>query len=713
MTPAWSSIAWDEGALNQALPALASSGCLRAHASTLASVSPEARASVSTIDAWILAAADQLGVEAAPIDCGYLELGAVLASLAPGLIRITQPEGRRYLAVERSTQRHLELITPTLAKARVGIEHVRECLTREHEALPEKRVAYLLSIAGINARRARRARNELLGLYLSETRIADMWLLRMDPGASFATQLRNKGVLRRATLSLALCLGQVIATLCGWVILGRSALAGVVEPGWLIAWLLSCLSALPLQIATIWLGGRLLNDTAALLKQRLLCGALRIDPDRIRLRGSGRLLAMVSESEAIEGAGLTGAFGAALSCVQLASAGVIIAFGAGGPFQLALLLAWCAFVALVFRRTWRRRAAWTDHRFELANSFVENVVGNRTRIVQQPQDHWHVLDDRRLQQYLAASCDLDAAQPGLAVLPARGWFIVGFLGLIPAVLVQHTGPGALAIAIGGILQAYAAFATLGTTAGTIISSLIAWRQLAELYHAAAELPAPGNAAVALQPRAANAASNCAAEPVLDMHGVSFRYRPEAESVLQDCSLSLHEGDRVLLEGPSGGGKSTLAALLVGLRSPQAGHILLRGLDRTTLGAAAWRRRVASAPQFHENHILSGSLAFNLLMGRQWPPSDADRHDAETLCRELGLGPTLDRMPSRLNQIIGESGWQLSHGERSRVFLARALLQRADVVILDESFGALDPLTLQTCMQTVRERSGALLVIAHP
>jgi ATP-binding cassette subfamily B protein len=140
---------------------------------------------------------------------------------------------------------------------------------------------------------------------------------------------------------------------------------------------------------------------------------------------------------------------------------------------------------------------------------------------------------------------------------------------------------------------------------------------------------------------------------------------------------------------------------------------LRGLDRATLGSEGWRKHIASAPQFHENHILSASLAFNLLMGRAWPPSDADRREAETVCNELGLGPLIAKMPSGLNQIVGETGWQLSHGERSRIFLARALLQQTDVLVLDESFGALDPHTLRRCMDTVLSRARSLIVIAHP
>jgi ATP-binding cassette subfamily B protein len=64
-------------------------------------------------------------------------------------------------------------------------------------------------------------------------------------------------------------------------------------------------------------------------------------------------------------------------------------------------------------------------------------------------------------------------------------------------------------------------------------------------------------------------------------------------------------------------------------------------------------------------------------------------------------------------MVGETGWQLSHGERSRLFIARALLQSADLVILDESFGALDPATLRQCLLTALDRARTLMVIAHP
>ncbi|HEX7556048.1 MAG TPA: ATP-binding cassette domain-containing protein, partial [Leptolinea sp.] len=193
----------------------------------------------------------------------------------------------------------------------------------------------------------------------------------------------------------------------------------------------------------------------------------------------------------------------------------------------------------------------------------------------------------------------------------------------------------------------------------------------------------------------------------------YRYRPGSRVILQDCSLRIHYGDRILLEGPSGGGKSTLAAVLGGLRTPENGLLLLWDFDQKTLGEEMWHQRVIVTPQFHENHIFSGSLAFNLLMGRRWPPHPTDLIEAEAICHELGLGDLLRHMPAGLQQVVGERGWRLSHGERSRIYIARALLQKADLVILDESFGSLDPENLFQAMNCAIARAPTLFVIAHP
>jgi ABC-type multidrug transport system fused ATPase/permease subunit len=101
------------------------------------------------------------------------------------------------------------------------------------------------------------------------------------------------------------------------------------------------------------------------------------------------------------------------------------------------------------------------------------------------------------------------------------------------------------------------------------------------------------------------------------------------------------------------------------------------------------------------------------LGRRWPPRPEDLEAARDVCGALGLDGLLSRMPAGLQQLIGETGWQLSHGERSRLYLARALLQGADLLVLDESFAALDPETLRRSLGCVLDRAPTVLVIAHP
>jgi ATP-binding cassette subfamily B protein len=107
------------------------------------------------------------------------------------------------------------------------------------------------------------------------------------------------------------------------------------------------------------------------------------------------------------------------------------------------------------------------------------------------------------------------------------------------------------------------------------------------------------------------------------------------------------------------------------------------------------------------------LAFNLLMGQEWPPSLEALREAEDICRALGLGELLDRMPGGMSQAVGETGWHMSHGERSRVFIARAVLQRPEIMILDESLAALDTGNLNRVVCFLRDQPGAMVVIAHP
>ena len=661
---------------------------------------------------WLETAAAWLGFEAEPVQVDYVGLEQFLRRAAPAVLRIGEGDEERFLVVVRGGRR-LEILAPDQRRHRLPVERVRDALAARLEEPLAEQVDSQLAEAGVPPRRRAAARAAMLRGRLQRARVAGCWLLRLPPGAPFWRQLRDQRAPRLAATAVATHLLQQLLLIASWWMLGRGVLSGRVDPGWLIAWALLLLSMTPFRAAELWSLARLTTRAGALLKRRLLAGALRLEPEETRHQGVGQFLGRVIDSEAVETLVLSGGHIGVIAVLELLLAVPILALGAGGGWLAPLLILWVALAAWLGRRYYRERRRWTRNRLAVTHDLVESLVGHRTRLAQLPPERWHEAEDRQLADYLETSRRMDGDAARLRALIPRGWLLLGILGLAPPFVAGGASVAGLAIGVGGVLFAYQALWKLSRGLSDLAQALIAWEQVAPLFDAAArreiamppelvEEPVPGLEAPAA-PR----------QPLLEARELTFRYPDRARAVLESCELEIAAGDRLLVEGPSGSGKSTLASLVAGLRKPSSGLLLLDGFDRGSLGANGWRRRVAAAPQFHENHVMSETLMFNLLMGRDWPPTGEEMEEAEEVCRALGLGELLDRMPSGLQQIVGESGWQLSHGEQSRLFIARALLQKADLVLFDESFAALDPANLRKCLETVIERSPTLMVVAHP
>jgi ATP-binding cassette, subfamily B, bacterial len=397
-------------------------------------------------------------------------------------------------------------------------------------------------------------------------------------------------------------------------------------------------------------------------------------------------------------------FYALATAVELLMASAIF-IAASLVTHLLLLVITVAIMSLFGWRSFERRHQWTGTRLEMTNDLVERMVGHRTRLAQEPSSHWHTDEDQRLDGYVTRSARMDRADLALLAIP-RAWLIIAVLGLAPSFLATQNSSTILAVGLGAILLAYGALTRLTSTFSYTASAVIGWKQFKPLAATATRPEEIGCVGMTAPPKAPRSGA------LLTAHDLAFRFPDRAEPAIKGCSFEIRHGDRIHLSGASGSGKSTLVSLLTGLRTPRSGVLLLDGLDRATLGADLWRQRVVAAPQFHENHVFSESLAFNLLMGRRWPPRTEDLELAEDVCRRLGLGDLLDRMPGGLFQRVGETGWQLSHGERSRVFIARALLQNADLVLLDESLAELDPESLRDCLTQASALSNSLLVVGH-
>ena len=163
-------------------------------------------------------------------------------------------------------------------------------------------------------------------------------------------------------------------------------------------------------------------------------------------------------------------------------------------------------------------------------------------------------------------------------------------------------------------------------------------------------------------------------------------------VLLIAALARH-ADQATIAAAAAGVLFTTAALTrtgAGLTGLVEAHAAWRQL-RTVLDTPPVPAESALPPA-ERNHLLLAPLAMNLLLGRSWPAAEQDLAEAEQLCRRLGLGDLIDRMPGGLGQLVGETGWQLSAGERSLVFLARALLADPDVPVPEHALDALDPAT---------------------
>jgi ATP-binding cassette subfamily B protein len=530
-----------------------------------------------------------------------------------------------------------------------------------------------------------------------------------QPHPSFAANLREAGLLYFGAWLVVVHVLEKLLLFASWACIGAGALSGRFDSGWLTAWALALGSTVPLHAAATWLQGVVAVGFGGLLKERLLSGALSVDGDVICGKGSARLMSEVLETEAIDELGASGGVATLLAAVELAMAPLLFLWGAAGDAEILAVIGWGALSAAVFICNLRRRAEWTRQRMALNERLIENTTAHRTRAVQQGTLEWHAADDTALARYVTLSRQCDAGTARIEAALPRGYVIAGVAALTPAFLSGRPNLAELAITLGTILYVAASFERLCCGFSRLAAAWVAWEIVQPIFAAGGRpSPSPTSAAPERRPE-----PDEATELRLQARDVSFLHSTRRDFVLRGCTLAVARGDRILLQGPPGSGKSTLASILAGTRDPSDGFVLAAGLDRQTLGDPAWRRRVALAPQYHENHILAGSLLFNLLLGRDYPHAETDIREADAVCRELGLGELLDRMPAGLDQSVGDGGWRLSQGERSRIYLARALLQKAEVVLLDESLAALDPENLRHCLACVMRRAPSLIVIAHP
>ena len=192
---------------------------------------------------------------------------------------------------------------------------------------------------------------------------------------------------------------------------------------------------------------------------------------------------------------------------------------------------------------------------------------------------------------------------------------------------------------------------------------------------------------------------------IEIEGLRFAYRDEP--VLDGLNLRIQAGEKVAIVGASGGGKSTLVQLLLGLYTPQAGTIRFGGVSQEEIGLAGIRDNVAVVLQHPA--LFNDTVRANLSMGRT--VTDDECWHALGIAQ---LADTVRGLPQGLDSVVGRSGVRLSGGQRQRLAIARMILAKPKVVILDEATSALDAATEYALHQALGEflQGRTTLIIAH-
>lgn len=637
----------------------------------------------------VLASAS-LNVSPRPLNCRFGNLSRCIARSAPMVVPLRDP--RRAVLVVRADRRGATVLTPDGHSRRVPMEALIAELTPSDPAAAS--LARLEREAGAAiADTLRRERQRQRVVFAG-------WQIPTDQDAS-AGRLWSPPMLARIGGLVAVHTLHFGLWLTSWVTLIGALLSTGDRTSMLLLWVLALVTSLLLLPIESLLQQNLATRLGVSIKQALLKNALGMDQSAVRRCGIGQLIARALEANRLDSLATQGGLRvllAAFDAVLIVAA--FIWFAGLSPLLLLFVVAnalairwWIAY----YRAAERLHTAHLD----LTALHTEEMIGHRTRKAFVGRARWHTQEEQRLAEYERACSATDRAELGAGAVP-RLWAVAGVSVILISLFGHGTATLNSLVMLGFVIVAFGVLQNVSTGIMNLLRALVSWNYLDDLQQ---------ENGPAVTPRM-HPAAGVAHDSRLIVEGLEYAYPGSARQVVRDLNLRIQPSAKVLLTGSSGSGKSTLGALLSGRLQPLCGTILSQGMDRHVVGPRGWLKHVCCVPQSGRNHVLTDTFAFNLLLGRAWPPTRDDLEEARAVAELVGLGPLIEKMPAGMMQMVGEGGWRLSLGERARLFLARGILQGARVLVVDELLAALDPASSLSVLKAVEQLPSQLILIEH-
>ncbi len=191
---------------------------------------------------------------------------------------------------------------------------------------------------------------------------------------------------------------------------------------------------------------------------------------------------------------------------------------------------------------------------------------------------------------------------------------------------------------------------------------------------------------------------------IKLENVFFSYGDENQFTLDNLNLEIPAGKTIALAGPSGAGKSTVADLVMGLISPDQGKVTVDGKPITPSSVASWRNRIGYVAQ--ETFLFNETIRFNLKLARP----DASEDDLKEALKMAAAYDFVSKLPEGMDTVIGDRGVRLSGGERQRLALARALLRKPSLLIMDEATSNLDSDNEKKILKAIDDIHGEITIL---